>query len=431
MAQIWKGLGQGRFVTSEGKGIEVLYPGRETRDCGPDFCDAIVVVEGERINGDIELHVRTSDWRAHGHHRDPGYNSVILQVAMWNDGPMAMLQNGKAVPTLALWPWLGSLEEVRRWADRPRVPIEPCRQAASYLGDAALGKLLDEAGEWRFQLKAAPFREGIARGEADQMLYQGVMRALGYAKNKERFQELACQLPISVIQDAVHGVSCERRPLVLQSLLLGAAGLLPSQRGIESHGAVAELEQHWRSLADVIMTSDRKWRLFRIRPANHPTRRLVAASYLLCRFLEEGLPRSMLRLVWGGLHRLERGFIVPARGYWAEHFDFGYRMRNPSLIGRGRAGTIVVNVVLPFARAWAQANREPELGKHVLELYRCYPRLDGNEITRRMAVLLFGSSGHRVVNSARRQQGLLHLFHSFCRERNCGRCPVTIELNPI
>ncbi len=430
VAQVWRSLAREGFCTSEGKRIEVIYPGRQTGDCGPDFQGAIIVVGGELIRGDVELHVRASDWRAHRHHRDPRYNSVILQVVMWDNGAAAVLENKKAVPTLALSPWLGSLEEVRRWAGRSQVPGEPCYRAASYLGDAVLGRLLDQAGERRFRLRAAHFREEIVNGQAAQVLYQGVMRALGYTKNKEQFQELACQLPISVLKGSVQGLSRERRLLMLQSLLLGAAGLLPSQRGIESQGEVADLDRLWHSLAGVIMDGDRKWRLFRVRPENHPTRRLIAASYLLSRFLDEGLPGSVLQLVRGGLHSVEHGFLIAAEGYWAGHFDFGCKIGNSSLIGRGRARDIVVNVVLPFAWAWAQLRRQPELERRALELYHCHPRLDENEITRGMARLLLGRE-YRVLHSAQRQQGLLHLFHSFCREGNCAQCPVALELSLI
>lgn len=428
VAQIWRGLGRHRFYSSQGKGIEVLHPGRQNGDCGPDFKGAIVVEEGELCSGDVELHVRASDWRAHRHHRDPRYNGVILQVVLWDDGAAATLQNGKAVPTLALLPWLGSLEEVRRWAGRSQGRGEPCRQAASYLGDALLGRLLDQAGEQRFHLKAAHFREGIGNGQAAQVLYQGLMGALGYAKNKERFQELACRLPLSVLQSAVQGLPGERRLSLLQSLLLGTAGLLPSQRGRESPEEVAELDRLWHSHAGSIVLSDRHWRLFRVRPGNHPTRRLVAASYLLSRFLDQGLPQSVLRLVLGGLHCLEQGFVISAQGYWAGHFDFGCRIGNPSLIGRGRARDIVVNVVLPFAWAWAQVGGEPELERNAWELYRRHPRLAENAITRGMARLLLGRC-RWMPCSAQRQQGLLHLFHSFCREGNCAQCPVVVELS--
>jgi hypothetical protein len=172
--------------------------------------------------------------------------------------------------------------------------------------------------------------------------------------------------------------------------------------------------------------SHSQWHLFRVHPENHPTRRLVAASYLLSRFLPAGLLQSVLELVKGEQWELEAGFMLSAQGYWGGNFDFGCRAGSPSLIGRGRARDIIVNIVLPFAFAWAQLNSQPELGEHALGLYRCYPKLAENEITREMAGLLWGGNSPKLVHSAQRQQGLLHLFHSFCRQRKCAQCPIAM-----
>jgi hypothetical protein len=89
-----------------------------------------------------------------------------------------------------------------------------------------------------------------------------------------------------------------------------------------------------------------------------------------------------------------------------------------TLIGRGRAREMVVNILLPFSFAW----EEGELKEHALELYRSYPLLDENQITRQMSRQMFVGSG--MVNSARRQQGLIHLYKSFCLERKCPQCPL-------
>ena len=426
VARIWEGLDKGMLFTAEGRQVEVVYPGRVSEDGGPDFRDAVIALDGERVRGDVELHIKASDWRAHNHHRDPRYNSVILHVVLWGSkGLPIRLENGKTVPTLVLSPYLGgSIGEVCP------LPREPCYQEAVHLGDDVMGELLDRAGEERFLRKGALFQEGLSVKQADQVLYEGIMRALGYAKNKEQFQELASRVPLSLIRGLSQGEGARRQHLMLQTLLLGTAGRLPSQRGMwVADETVLELESIWRSLDASVMVAPERWRFFHLRPHNTPTRRLVAASYLLARYLEEGLAQGALDLVakakghWG----LEAGFMVAADGYWRGHFDFGYGGKALSLVGRGRAREIVVNVVLPFV--WAMVGPQQELGRHALELYRCYPKLDENRVTRSMQGLLWGKRAPTVVNSAWRQQGLLHIYHSFCWQRECLLCPL-MALNP-
>ena len=71
------------LLSVEGEPIEIIYPGRINDDQGADFRDAVVAIGGRVNRGDIEVHVSSSDWRAHRHHRDSAYNGVILHVVMW------------------------------------------------------------------------------------------------------------------------------------------------------------------------------------------------------------------------------------------------------------------------------------------------------------------------------------------------------------
>ena len=85
LSQIWgcQLIRKDGLLTSGGEKVQVVYPGEENKDSGPDFCDALIVIDNRLLRGDIELHVTSSNWQAHGHHKDPGYNGVILHVVMW------------------------------------------------------------------------------------------------------------------------------------------------------------------------------------------------------------------------------------------------------------------------------------------------------------------------------------------------------------
>jgi len=131
-----------------------------------------------------------------------------------------------------------------------------------------------------------------------------------------------------------------------------------------------------------------------------------------------------------GYRRLETGLLVATSGYWASHFDFGLanRIRSPTLLGRGRAADIIVNVLLPFTLAWSRLNSQLDLEKKVFDLYRSYPRLAVNTIERHMRNQLGLSS--RLVNSAQRQQGLIHIYNTLCTQGRCSACPLGEPLKP-
>jgi len=422
LVQVWKRqlVDADSLVTCSGERVYVIYPGRENRDRGPDFKDAIIsTADGDTYRGDVELHSRASDWRAHGHQHDPNYNCVILQVVWEGDEP-AVLENGRAVPTLSLRHCLdGSLDDIICQTSQPTVPVEPCYGAGQRLGDSEIGRLLDEAGDERFRLKAGDFEVVMNEEPPTQLLYRGMMGALGYAKNREAFEELASRLPLAVLEENCRGVSAGERVPLLATLLIGKAGLLPSG-GSGKEGLIR------RSQGEGVAMNPAIWRVFRVRPGNHPVIRLRGAAVLLARFMETGLLEGVLQMVAGpttAVKELESGFVVG---------DPVSRSKDERrLIGRGRAREIVINIVLPFVFAWARAGSNRRLSRRVMELYRSYPRAGEYGATRELEGLLLGVGGGNasgVVNSARRQQGLLHLDKTFCRARGCAACPVARRL---
>jgi|GEM_PF-2750266 len=93
-----------------------------------------------------------------------------------------------------------------------------------------MGKLLDKAGEERFCFHAEQFRAELEILQADQVLCKGIMVALGYAKNKQPFRQLAHRLPLSVLPGLVDEQGGQSLLTTIRALLFGIAGLLPGQR---------------------------------------------------------------------------------------------------------------------------------------------------------------------------------------------------------
>jgi hypothetical protein len=265
-----------------------------------------------------------------------------------------------------------------------------------------LGRLLDGAGEERFRQKAGHFVVQMKEESPSQALYRGIMGALGYTRNRERFEELARRLPWAVLEGFCRGKSPSEQVKALRYLLMGAAGLLPA-------GGREDFEPVDASC----------WEYFRVRPDNQPQRRLMGAAHLFARFIKEGLVEGVMRLVRESgpdIERLEAGFAVGASGIYSDE--------ERALIGRTRAREVAVNIVLPFACACAEASSQPALAEQALALYIKCPKLGENEITRRLTALLFGGSASKVIGSARRQQGLIHLAKTFCEQRWCRVCPI-------
>ena len=149
------------------------------------------------------------------------------------------------------------------------------------------------------------------------------------------------------------------------------------------------------------MVAREEWKLFRVRPSNHPSRRLEGMAALLDRAWDEGLAAWAAALV-------AEGSVAAVRAGLAVAADGG----GGALIGADRASDLAVNVVLPFARAWGNFNRDGGLSTAALTLYRAWPPLQENAITEEALRLLGveGADGKELRRSARRQQGLIRVY---------------------
>jgi len=440
IVKIWQHLLLDRteLTTEGGEPIKIIYPGRINDDQGADFRDAVIATRNQLIMGDIEVHVKSSDWQVHQHHQNPVYNRVILQVVMWHDTKAAtVLQDGRNAPIVAIDKCIKI--PISQWPNLvyPSTGLSmPCLKARERLSPRVLTKCLDTAGEERFLTKATKFQLDLAQMEASQCLYQGIMGALGYAKNKTPMLKLAHRLPLQVLEAMIQGKLPDEECLARQqALLLGTAGLLPSQRPNWHQGN--ELDDKWVDKLDGLWASScltktmsySDWHLFKVRPNNSPVRRIVAMSYLMLRYRERGILEGAVNMVkevavGKDHHRLEEGLLVTTNGYWANHFDFGSgRSRNPTLLGNRRAADIVVNVLLPFTFAWSRLTFQPELERKAFDLYHSYPKLAVNTVERHMKNQL-GLNGS-LVNSAQRQQGLIHIYNTLCTQGRCNCCYLT------
>ncbi len=433
LCEIWNTLRFRRDGLADvtGQLLQLVYRGRWQHGPGPDFRGALIArADGLLLHGDVEVHLRTADWYAHHHDRDPAFADVILHVVLQHDaGVVTRRHDGSAVPVLALGDYLPPQGTPTPDEAAVAWPPEPCR--TSPVDGERLGQLLDRLGDERLSERAAACESDLAALPVDEVLYRRLMDAMGYSQNRAPFRALAQLLPLCELAALARPLAPAEREEALAARLLAAAGLAgPGAAG--RPGALLARE---------------RWRLAGVRPANQPERRLRGVAALLARYGEGGLARCLC-LDWppgsprAACLALRRRLLVAAPA----------GMPGPRhLLGPGRAADVVVNVLLPFALAYADLHSRPTLAEAAWAAYRAHPRLAENELTRAMAVLLAGEPdppapaaadavrpgadrppfGGRAgpdrrrppAHSARRQQGLLHLFHRYCDYRRCGECP--------
>jgi len=437
--EIWRDYLPGRtdLVTEENVPLEIIYPGRKNDEPGADWRDAVINTGQGLLRGDVEIHVNSSNWQEHGHQYDPVYNRVILHVVFRHDTKSGIiLQNGSKIPTLALEKYVDTPSggKIAALYAGAVAPVPRCR-LDHQSNPMVTGEILDTAGRQRFAAKTGLFYEDIAREGAGQALYGGIMAALGYSRNKDPMTTLARLVPLPELETIFHqGITDTECLTYLQARLLGAAGLLPSQRGMGQTGTgvnnrVDELEKIWSAGREKARMSAGDWHFFKVRPGNYPVRRIAAVSYLLLRYRNTGLSAGLMNKIRElkenpDLRSLEASVFITAGDYRDDYLDFGLKAgeTKTALLGQERAADIVINVLLPFAAAMGRINQSPEEETRAHEIYRCYPAAAENMVEKDMRQKL--GINRNTVKTAQRQQGLIHIYKSFCLPEKCRDCPV-------
>ena len=374
--------------TEAGKRVRVVYAGRSGTSAGPDFLDALLEVEDQGlVRGDVELHIKQRDWDAHGHGEDPHYNGVVLHGVLRVNSEATRLHGGGQAPVVDL----GALLEANPAQEPPLDLWEMlARRGFPRPGSMAeAGNTLDRAGDRRFDLQAKWLSDCIRAQGPDQALYEALMEGLGYSSNRRPFIELASRAPYQAVAEAAGRLPPGIQVGAIRSWLEACSGLAAPDSP-HRHGPARP-----KNFGPAM--EPREWRLFRVRPANHPRRRIVGAAVILDRFLEPGLACGLGAVV----QECSPAGLTEAL---CAADTFG-----PACVGSGRAKDLAVNAVLPFMCGWARASGQGPGREAALALYHRFTLLADNELVREMTEQLLPAPWRQVVTTARRQQGLLHL----------------------
>lgn len=398
--------------------MRVVHRGTWTHGLGPDFADAILLFgERELRSGSVEIHMETRDWHAHGHHRDPAYNTVILHVVARHDGSPTRRADGGLVPVIeAGLP--DSAHLPLAMLDWNRVGGTVCAPRLARSAPSTLRDILHHLGDVRLSARSAQIEADLLEMPPADILWRATLGGLGYSRNQQPMRRMAEILPISALEELRQShASSKRFPLTL-GLMLGIAGFLPLAP-TESHllklapEAVTEVELAWNSFGlpwrDEILLVD-KWDRARTRPANHPLLRIHAAAALVHNAEPGGgLLSTLLSAVHSGnpaaaVCELTRTSAVPG-------------------IGADRAVEILASGVLPVLFAMASHTGDEALAECASRVWEVLPAPSATSVTRRALQQVCGDAGLRHFG-ARGAQGLVHLDTALCQSRRCFECPI-------
>jgi len=401
------------LVTVAGQPIEILHPGIHNHNAGPDFMNARIRIDGTLWWGNVEIHVRASDWNRHNHQSDANYKNVILHVVLYNDVAIH-LNNPDDLQVLDLSTCLdwNIWESHQQWLNNYRwIPCESMIHKAEYAyWCMATDRLLIERLHERVEdLFATLERTG---GDWSQVAFIELCKAFGFKSNSLAMEMLANSLPYAVI--ARHSSD----PFQLEAILFGQAGMLNSDNPDEYEKRLREEYSILQAKHNLTPLSKSIWNFGKVRPANSPLIRVAQLANTLSR--AQHLASSLLNLEEPELSQL---LTAQAHNYWQEHKQFGVRRKKPLSTAMGKTSTdqLIINVAARLRFAHGKYYNNLSMMTDALALLQNMPP-EQNQIIQNWNEL--GIKSEHAGDS----QALIQLYSVYCTHEKCIECPIGISL---
>lgn len=399
--------------TTDGEDLSIIHPGVRNPNAGPDFLQAKVRIGDTFWAGQVEMHVRASDWELHRHSQDPAFNNVILHV-VWQKDREVFNPAGVRLPCLELMSRVDPamiqqyhyLLHNEKWI--------PCAQLFHTIDPLIVESWSHRLMAERLELKTAAVKQALD-GQTqnwEDVCFQKLARALGTSVNGDAMETLAAWTPLNVLNK--HKSQLNQ----LEALLFGQAGLLED---IPEEDYPKQLKNEYLFLKTKYQLQPMNpalWKFLRLRPANFPTLRIAqlakilhTTDHLFSKFIAA---RSVKEII--------NALDVTLGGYWANHYSFKTESRPQfKKLGNSTIHHIIINTIAPLLFYYG-TSQDDEIKKEQAVQYLQDLPAEKNEITRGWASL--GWPARHALHS----QAQIQLKTMYCGPKKCLHCSIGHQL---
>ncbi len=397
--------------TTMGQPLEIVQPGALNPNAGPDFTNARIRIGDTLWGGNVEIHLKSSDWYRHGHQQDPAYASVILHVVLEED-KVVYQENGSRIPCLEIGqriPHLATRRYQRILRQRNWIPCASLLQENELPAQTLLFWLERMVVE-RMEQKTISLEQDLEaqRFDWESVFYRSMARNLGGTANAQPMYELARRVPLALIRKHRHSL------LQIEALLFGQSGLLETSSADYPEKLQREYQflRHKYQLPPSMPVPS--WKFSRMRPAGFPTIRIAQLATIL--FQTDQLFSKSLAA--GSVPELGNMFDPVVSPYWKQHYRFG----QPSAPHSGRLGEeatrrLIINTVVPMIFLFGKLRHRHDLRERALQLLTQIPA-EQNQLIRKWGQLRV------AARDAAHSQALIHLKKAYCDAHRCLECRI-------
>ena len=401
-----------RLTTTAGKELSIEQVGVHNHNAGPDFSAGKVRIDGILWVGNIEIHLKASDWYHHHHQHNPAYDTVILHVVFEHDADVYIGE--EKLPTLELKGRISPTLFNTYQALQTNTNWVPCQQQWPQLEPITWSLWLDRLLVERLERKAKAIEALLVENawNWEECLYQLLGRNFAGKVNAEPFELLTKRVKLLHIQKHKDSL------FQIEALLFGQAGFLAETIDDAYHEALVGEYKYLKQKFNLHPQLQYSWKFSRMRPAGFPTLRLAQFAQLV--FRSQALFSKVIKA--DSLGELRNLLQAQASSYWQTHYRFGKLTKtHGGHVGPATIDHILINTIAPLLFVYGKRKQLQTFCDRSITLLQSLP-------AERNAIIQHWRATNLKIENAASTQALLELKQEFCNRKKCLSCNIGTQL---
>lgn len=395
--------------TTQGKIIQVVLSGEHNHNAGPDFFNAQLRIDNQLWAGNVEIHLKSSDWFGHHHETDKAYDNVILHV-VWEHDTEVFRKDNTEIDTLELKHYVSkeALNNYQKLFSKQQKWIN-CENDFAEVDDFLVSNWLERLYFERLERKSKDINHLLksSKNNWEAVLFKMLAKSFGLKVNGDTFLSIANSIEFSILRKE------SSKTESLEALLFGQAGLFSEKKEdiyFNELKSIYDYQRHKYNLNNQSVTSPQ---FFRLRPPNFPTIRLSQLAQLYHR--NTNLFSQVIAAT--SKEEIYKIFNMKTSKYWETHFTFGKQSKKSiKQTTKAFINLLLINTIIPLKFSYAK-----HLGKTIDdEIIQWMTDLQSekNSIVDRFNSLRSASS------NALYSQALIQLKTNYCDKNKCLQCEI-------
>ena len=412
---IWKHklLNLNQLETTQKEKLLLINSGEHNYNAGPDFFNSQIIIEDQHWAGNIEIHVKSSDWYVHGHEKDINYDSIILHV-VWEHDIEIYTKENFVVPTLELKDYINEniLNNYKKLFSKLKKWIN-CQNVISSVDPFIIDNWLERLYVERLEQKSELTQKMLdtSKNDWEAVLIKVLFKNFGLKVNGDAFLNLINSIDFSIIRK-------EKQSLVsIEALLFGQAGLLNDDIQ-DAYYKTLQMEYNYllkKHNLQVNMKS--QFQFFRMRPNNFPTIRIAQLAALLNQ--HQNLFSKIITTTQ--LKDYYKLFDISISEFWEAHYSFTSTSRKMhKKLSKKFIDLLLINTIVPLKFIYLKYINELNEEELISTIKLIKPEKN---------TVIDGFKELNVTcNNALNSQALLQLKNEYCEKNKCMQCAIGNEL---